>query len=69
MTDTLKIRKVSRRLIEDLARRTFFGTENLGLCRMCGMEHDGCEPDAENYHCEQCGCDTVDGVQNLLLSI
>lgn len=38
-----------------------------GLCRVCGCERECTEPDAENYHCEDCGQDEVFGTEQLLL--
>lgn len=31
-------------------------------CATCGAIHDGVEPDAENYPCEECENDTVQSV-------
>ena len=39
-----------------------------GICRACGLiVEGGVEPDAEGYHCEVCGADAVDSVENLLV--
>ncbi len=40
---------------------------NPGFCTECGLEHDGCEPDARNYKCEDCGTNTVFGAEELLI--
>lgn len=37
-----------------------------GGCTTCGAIQGGCEPDAENYRCEECGNRTVHGVMTLL---
>jgi hypothetical protein len=29
--------------------------DNLGVCLACGAWHDGVEPDARRYRCEECG--------------
>tara|TARA_R100000664_G_scaffold23097_1_gene32669 strand:- start:1190 stop:1390 length:201 start_codon:yes stop_codon:yes gene_type:complete len=58
---------IKRERILELAMRSMFGTENVGICTACGYEQDGCEPDAENYECEDCGERKVQGVENLLL--
>ena len=44
------------------------GMENAGFCLECGADHDGCEPDAVNYECEECGELRVMGAENVLLS-
>ena len=64
-----KVLPVTTKRIERLARRVLFGTSNEGMCRLCGNVQNGVEPDAENYRCGNCGSETVDGVQALLLAI
>jgi hypothetical protein len=41
--------------------------DSIGFCRSCGAEHDGCEPDARNYLCDECGQRLVFGAEELLL--
>lgn len=43
--------------------------DNPGFCKACGHEQEGCEPDARNYECEECGKRAVDGAQELLMAI
>ena len=38
-----------------------------GFCIECGAERDGCEPDARNYACYECGKMAVYGAEELLL--
>ena len=39
-----------------------------GLCLSClEFKYDGCEPDAEGYHCDECGEDNVVGIENALI--
>ena len=38
-----------------------------GVCLRCGCVQDGCEPDARNYLCEDCGCSEVFGVEEALI--
>lgn len=38
-----------------------------GACRSCGNFQDGCEPDARNYECENCGQLEVFGLEELLM--
>jgi len=35
--------------------REMVSLDNPGFCTECGAEHFECEPDAENYPCEECG--------------
>jgi|TARA_R110000765_G_scaffold120939_3_gene216914 predicted RNA-binding Zn-ribbon protein involved in translation (DUF1610 family) len=41
----------------------------LGFCTACGAEHDGVEPDAQGYTCEDCGEQAVEGAENILIQI
>lgn len=43
--------------------------EDIGICRSCGHEQDGCEPDARQYECEECGERQVYGAQELLIML
>ena len=38
-----------------------------GFCLDCGWMQESCEPDARNYHCDECGADRVFGAQEVLL--
>jgi hypothetical protein len=39
-----------------------------GFCTACAdFTRDSTEPDAEGYHCPECGGDTVVGAENALL--
>jgi hypothetical protein len=40
--------------------------EYIGICRECGYEQCGCEPDARKYKCEDCGAKQVFGTEELL---
>lgn len=44
-----------------------FGLGNPGRCVECGAEADGCEPDAREYICEECGERGVYGLEELLV--
>ena len=39
----------------------------VGFCLACGFEQDGCEPDARNYRCEDCGERQVFGAEEILV--
>jgi len=41
---------------------------NPGICKNCGTEASGCEPDARNYFCDECQTYAVDGAEELLFS-
>lgn len=43
------------------------GDNNVGWCRFCGNEQDGCEPDARNYECEECGAAQVYGAEEYVM--
>ena len=42
--------------------------EFIGFCKECGHSQDGCEPDARNYKCENCGAMEVYGAEEMLIS-
>ena len=41
----------------------------LGFCVACGAEKGGCEPDAREYCCDDCGAMAVYGAEELLIMI
>ena len=41
--------------------------EMAGFCIACGAYRDGCEPDARQYACEECGKREVYGAQEIAL--
>lgn len=38
----------------------------VGFCVTCGAEHECVEPDAREYHCDDCETPTVYGAEELL---
>ena len=38
-----------------------------GFCTSCGAEVYGVEPDARKYKCEECGQNSVFGIEELLM--
>ena len=46
---------------------SMFGMGNLGFCLACGAERDGCEPDAREYPCDECGANEVFGAEEVML--
>lgn len=55
--------------ITPLAESQMFGLENPGVCLACGAERDGCEPDAHNYECYECGQHKVMGATDLMMML
>ena len=53
-------------VIADAVERRMTTLDNPGFCIACGLECDGCEPDAREYECEACGSLTVYGADELL---
>lgn len=43
--------------------------DNPGYCLSCGIEQDGCEPDARGYECEACGEPAVYGADELFMEM
>ena len=41
---------------------------NWGFCLNCGSQQDGCEPDARDYGCDECGQRAVSGAEEILLT-
>ena len=54
------------RVIDAMQSQTF-GLENPGFCLACGADHDGCEPDARNYDCYECGEKQVFGAEEVFM--
>ena len=50
---------------EELVEAVEDGTT--GFCITCGHMQDGCEPDACEYPCENCGKNAVYGAEEILL--
>lgn len=53
----------------EAAEREMYSLDNPGFCLSCGMEQDGCEPDARRYECEHCGEEQVYGAAELLMML
>lgn len=52
-----------------VCRNNMFGMGNTGICKACGAEREGCEPDARNYECYECGEHRVFGAQEILMEV
>lgn len=53
--------------VTEATQREMTTLDNPGFCIKCGEEQDGCEPDAEQYTCENCNKRAVYGAAQLLL--
>lgn len=53
----------------DLVEQNTTTLSNTGICKSCGEEQEGCEPDASNYECESCGERQVFGAEELLMEM
>ena len=51
----------------EAVKENMYGLGNIGFCLSCGEEQDGCEPDAEEYECSNCGLNKVYGAEQVLL--
>ena len=54
----ISIAELTAKIVED---------GNIGMCRLCGEETYGVEPDARDYKCEFCGACEVYGLEELLM--
>jgi hypothetical protein len=64
--------KITRRFLSDIIAEIIDedGSDTLrGICFSCGTIHDRCEPDAEDYECENCGENNVQGMLNCAMEI
>ena len=55
--------------IMEAVERSQTTLDNPGFCLACGNEQDGCEPDARNYECEECGALKVFGAEECMVMI
>ena len=60
-------KSITQKRITDAVKRQMFTLDNPGFCTACGLDVEGCEPDAERYECEACGEHQVYGAEQLLL--
>jgi len=54
---------------EEQAQDFMFGMGNPGVCLSCGYydEYAGCEPDAREYECPECGENQLYGFEEALV--
>ena len=55
-------------LVLELAEENAFGLGTWGICKACGQEQEGCEPDVRNGQCVFCEKMEVFGVDELLMN-
>lgn len=60
---------IDRDELEAAVKDSLFGMGSAGFCKECGAQRDGCEPDARDYECYECGAMAVDGAEWLMISI
>lgn len=54
--------------VDELMQESITDTCDMGACTTCGYPHeDFLEPDATNVKCTECGHNTVQSIQSLLL--
>lgn len=57
-------------VICEAVQRYAFGLDNPGFCLVCGLEHEGVEPDARGtVECVACQAMFVYGAEEILLSL
>ena len=59
----MPLQKISYEVIEQAIE----SGEYIGYCLACGSEHEGIEPDAREYICDQCGERQVYGAEEILI--
>ena len=60
---------ITKEQLHNAVEEQMFGTENPGFCISCGANHDGCEPDAREYPCYECGKKKVFAAEELMMMI
>jgi len=53
----------------DTVKDCTFGMANTGICVECGNAQDGCEPDAREYVCDDCGEPKVYGAEEIFMML
>lgn len=61
--------KVKLTMTYEQFSHALFGMGSPGFCKACGDfdEYAGCEPDAENYLCPNCGENELMGLENAMI--
>ena len=59
--------KTTHRKRFDIADLEEADRDQAGFCVACGAYHEGIEPDARKYECEECGKHTVYGAGEIAL--
>ena len=53
--------------LEVAVKESMFGLGSTGFCLNCGADREGCEPDARDYECYDCGAHKVYGAEEMLI--
>ena len=61
--------KISLNRVVQAVESNMSDCTNIGFCTACGNEQGGCEPDARNCECEECGARKVFGAEELLMML
>ncbi len=61
------IKKIKEAVLLAAIERASTTTDNPGFCLACGFEQEGCEPDARQYECDECGSRMVYGAEEVLI--
>lgn len=67
MLEALRDGVISEEQIQDAVRRRMGSLDNPGICINCGADVEGCEPDARDYECAECGERDVFGAEEILI--
>jgi len=59
--------KVFQPVFENICELTELSDDMNGFCIACGNLQEGCEPDAREYVCEECGEKKVYGIEELAI--
>jgi len=59
---------VTEKRVVQRMKDQMYTLDNPGICLACGADHNGCEPDATNYECHECGDHMVFGAAEILLA-
>jgi hypothetical protein len=56
--------------VTEAVERQMTSLDNPGFCILCGVDHEGVDPDTRGAECESCGAESgVYGAEELLIRI
>jgi len=62
-------KSITSKRVTDAIEEQHTSLANPGFCHACGADADGCEPDAEEYPCEECEEEAVFGAEQTLFML